>query len=245
MKKGVKIAIIVGAVVLLVGGILGFTIIKDLKQENDLAKEVDKISKMVSTKNYNKEEVNKLLERRIAKGDYKTVEDALKTYMSDSLKRIEKLESISKDERLAKVLTAENYKKDGPDFKETKKYISDTKKELETVKNEILNALDKEKVKQYIKDKKVDKYYEEFYEKLAFGDEEILKESDKKKFDTAINAFNELLDIQNDVVTFLSTNKGKWEVKGDKVMFYSQSLLTKYNGYLTKLQILSTKVNNL
>lgn len=245
MKKGAKIAIIVGVIALLVVGFFGFKIIKDMRQEQALRVEVDKISKTVNEKNYNKEEVTKMLERRVSSGDYAIVEDAVKTYMSDSLKSIAKLEALAKDEELPKVLSAENYKKDGPNFTKTKEYIKKTKEDLQTTNTEILNAMDNEKIKEYIKSKDVDDYYKKFFEELAFGKEEIISATDKKKYTDSIDAFKELLNIQEDVINFLSKNKGKWKVQGNQVTFYNQSELNQYNSYLTKLNNLATRMNNL
>lgn len=245
MKKGAKIAIIIGVIILLVAGFFGFNIIKDLKQEQALRVEVDKISKTINEKNYNTEEVNKMLERRIANGDYAVVEDAVKTYMSDSLKSIAKLEALVGDKELPKVLSAENYKKDGPNFTKTKAYIKKTKEDLQTVNTEILNAMDNEKIKEYIASKDVDEHYKKFFEELAFGKEEIIDETDKKKYTDSIDVFKELLDIQEDIINFLSKNKNKWKVQGNQVMFYNQSELNQYNSYLTKINDLSTKMNNL
>ena len=46
-----------------------------------------------------------------------------------------------------------------------------------------------------------------------------------------------MLNIEEEVINFLIENKGKWKVQGEQVLFDSNSLVIKYNSFLTKLRI--------
>lgn len=47
-----------------------------------------------------------------------------------------------------------------------------------------------------------------------------------------------MLEIAEEVIDFLIENNGNWEVQGEQVLFNSNSLVIKYNSFLTKLRIL-------
>ena len=82
MKK--TVIIIAVAVAAVVAGILGFTVISDLIQENKLEKELDAISEAVSGENIDIEAVYGMLDRTVTKNDYAEVEKAYKSYLKDS-----------------------------------------------------------------------------------------------------------------------------------------------------------------
>ncbi len=65
-----------------------------------------------------------------------------------------------------------------------------------------------------------------------------MSDAEKKEFETSIDKVISMLQIEEEVLNFLTENKGKWEVEGDQVLFNSNSLVIQYNGFLTKLRIL-------
>ena len=65
-----------------------------------------------------------------------------------------------------------------------------------------------------------------------------MSDAEKKEFETSIDKVISMLQIEEEVLNFLTENKGKWEIEGEQVLFNSNSLVIQYNGFLTKLRIL-------
>ena len=123
-KKMIIIVIILLILLIIIGGIIFITgIISDLKQENILKAELAEISELSNEENIDKEKINQKLNNRITTGDYLKVENASKTYLSDMLNNIIKITDILNSNKIENILTIENYKEDGPEFKNTKEYL--------------------------------------------------------------------------------------------------------------------------
>ena len=82
MKK--KVLIIIGVLVALVVGVLAYFIISDLNQEDKLRDELTELSNLANSEELDEDKINKLLDRTVTKGDYKVVEIAFKSYLSDA-----------------------------------------------------------------------------------------------------------------------------------------------------------------
>lgn len=236
-KKGSKIVIIgvaiLAAIVLLVAG---YSVYNNKVQENKIADELEEITKITGNENYNQEELNKVIERTVTTGEYAKIEKAAKTYAKDIFKYVSDIKAVAEDKRLVNVLTIDNYKKDGPDFKKTKAYLTETKKTLTNVKTNMLASTEKEKIMEYAKNQKLSSRYEDTYEKIMIGDGEIISEEDKKEFEESIDQLIDLLNVGEETVNFLSKNKGKWQVKGKQIYFTNQSLINEYNKILSKIK---------
>jgi len=64
-----------------------------------------------------------------------------------------------------------------------------------------------------------------------------MSDAEKKELETSIDKVISMLNIEEEVINFLIENKGKWKVQGEQVLFDSNSLVIKYNSFLTKLRI--------
>lgn len=225
MKK--TVIIIAVAVAAVVAGILGFTVISDLIQENKLEKELDAISEAVSGENIDIEAVYGMLDRTVTKNDYAEVEKAYKSYLKDSFDNSIRIAELLNDERITSILTAENYTADGKDFAETKKYITETKAELERCKTLYSEFFTEEKVKSYIDGKDLDKYYIDLYMNEYVGD--IGNDGSADELDAMIAEITETLDRSEDVIDFLIENKDSWQISGESIAFRNDSLTAEYD----------------
>lgn len=230
MKKKVLISIVIILVILL--ATFGYFIAKDLMQEEKLLLELDEINTLVNSDNINIDEINAKLNSTITNGDYAIVEQAFKSYLKDSFNTSIKIAELLNDERITNILTVENYKKDGKEFKETEEYINTTKEELENCKNEYNEFLTTEKAMSYITDKELDSYYIDWYRDELVGD---MESNQDKTIENSIDDIIELLNKSEDIIDFLSENKNNWEIDGENIVFYNENLSDKYNELLDKL----------
>lgn len=230
MKKKVLISIVIIVVILL--ATFGYFIAKDLLQEEKILSELEEINIMVNSSNINIDEINAKLNSTITNGDYAIVEQAFKSFLKDSFNTSIKIAELLNDERITTILTVENYKKDGKEFKETKEYINATKEELENCKKEYNEFLTTDKVMSYITDKGLDSYYTDWYRDELVGD---MESNQDKTIENSIDNIIELLNKSEDIIDFLSENKSNWEIEGENIVFYNENLSNKYNELLDKL----------
>lgn len=231
MKK--KIFIIIGVIIAVIVLGIAYMMVSDLKQEKKLKEEMEYIDELVNKEDFDSSEVNSILARNVTKNDYQVVEKAYKSYLKDSFDIIVNIKNILDDERLTENLSFENYKKDGPDFIETKKYLTETKTKLEEYKLKYTELFNQENVMSYINDKGLDTYYIDLYKNEIVGD--IEKEKNDKTVENSLNDVIDVLNTTEEIIDFLIKNKGKWSLKNDGIVFDSDSLLNEYETLVSKL----------
>lgn len=231
MKKKwiILITILVIFVVALIG-VFAYFLISDLKQEENLKAEMNEINNILNSSDFNIDKLNEKIENRVTTGDYLKVENAAKNYLSDVLETNKELYVILNDETMTNLLTADNYKNDGKEFKETKSYIDETINKLEGCKEKYKEYMSDEKVMSYIENDELDEYYVNLYK-------EIMGESSYDIIDSSINELITLLNDEEKVIDFLIENKDNWEVQDDQILFTSDSLIEEYNTLISALTI--------
>ena len=208
-----------------------------MKQKEKLVDELSQIEEMTKSGEFDMEKLNEKTSNIVTTGKYAKVEKAAKNYASDVFNKANEIKTVLEDEKMAQLLTASNYKTDGPEFVETKKYLSETKEKLQNFKTEMFGYLEEGKISSYIEAETTDSYSIELYKDLLKEDIEM-PESERKEMEQAIDKVASMLDIAEEIINFLVENKGQWQVQGEQIVFNSNSLVQKYNGFLTKLRIL-------
>lgn len=228
MKK--RIIILVAVIVIVVAGVIGYIATSQMRQESILRKEAQKLSEMDITKDNVDMEIK-------TTGDYAIVEKTMKDYIYKYSETLKELGKILEDDKLQKVLTSDNYKEDGPDFVETRQYISDTRTNFNDKINTIIDMTKEENMLAAIEGKNLDEVYINLYKELMLGKEmtDELKEAENS-LEESKTTINKLLDVQENIIDMLIKNKGRWEVNAEgEVQFESQKLVDEYNGYLNNL----------
>lgn len=228
MKK--KIILIVVILLLIAGGTIAYLYMTDMKQEEILIQEVNKISEL----DLSSDDVDMDIK---TKGDYAIVEKAIKDYINEYSNITKATINIMNDEKIEDILSIENYKKDGPDFVETKKYVENSKKEFNDNIQKLIELTNEESIKKNIeKANLTDNYYLELYNNLMLGEEmsQDLKDTEAELVDSK-EMLNEVYDTQENVIDFLVKNKGKWSIEGDELQFESDDLVNKYEELIDSL----------
>ena len=226
MKK--KIWIAIGIVVAVIAGAIAYMVVSDIKQEQKLMEEFEYVDGLVAKEENETDEIKEALGRTVTKrGDYLKTEKAYKQYLTDVYENMQKMTDILDDEKIEKSLTVQNYKEDGPEFTETKKYLAETKQSLEEGKNKFYELLTEEGAMKYIKDQGVDSYYEDIYNKEIKG----YINSEENQDETVKDAINDVIDVltvSEKIINFLSENKGSWEIEDDSIVFDTEKLSDEY-----------------
>lgn len=225
MKKKILIALLIIIIIALFA--VGFFVLKDTQQEKKLKNEISELDRLVNSENIDLDAVNDRLDRTVTTGDYAEVETAFKTYLSENFDNIIKITDIMNDGKLTTLLSTDNYKNDGKDFTESKKYISDTITQLNECKNKYAEFLTEEKAMSYINDKGLDSYYTDLYKNELMGDmEEAAKDTTVQD---SIDNIIDMLSRSDEVLTFLADNKNSWEIQDDSIVFDSEDLSEQYD----------------
>lgn len=233
MKKRTKILIIVGVIILIIiAGIL-YLVALDEKQNELLTEELAKIEEYAQTGNMDNEELQNILNRTVTTGNYSKIEKACKQYLTDILAQQEKIKQILEDEKLTKILSAENYQVDGPEFVSTKEYITTTRTNLNKYTEELTQLISEEKILSYAENQGMDSTDIEIYRQELTG--QINEEESKNELKSSVNEITKILDIAEKVIDFLIQNKTHWVVEEENIIFDNQQLSDKYNTFILEL----------
>ncbi len=230
-KRKVKRNVIIGIVFIFVVilSLFGYFLYTDLKQEDILREEI----KTLASKEITKDRYNSSVKTR---GDYAVVEKAIKDYLDEYAVTCQSVLKIMDDKTLINMLSAENYKNDGPDFNTSKKYLSDTKTKLNEELDRLTTMTSSEEIMKNIEEKHLDKYYNDLYKELMLnGIAEKDFENAKGYLETASERVNNLLNTEEEVINLLVANKGKWKIQNDKIVFDEVNTLNAYNELIKKV----------
>lgn len=229
MKK--KIVIIIAIILILIIGTIAYFVISDLKQEEKLRTEMDEVYSLMGSENIDYSQIEERLNGVVTKGDYATIEKALKNFLSDSVENNTRIYEILADERIVNNLTPENYRTDGPEFVQTKEYLANTIKELQECKEKYANYLTEENIMSYISDKNIDTYYIDLYKNEITGETEDEENTVVGDIDETL----EILNITQEVINFLAENKNSWYIENDNIYFNSEDMSNKYIELISKI----------
>lgn len=233
MKKRTKILIIVGVIILIIiAGIL-YLVALDEKQNELLTEELAKTEEYAQTGNMDNEELQNILNRTVTTGNYSKIEKACKQYLTDILAQQEKIKQILEDEKLTKILSAENYQTDGPEFVSTKEYITTTRTNLNKYTEELTQLISEEKILSYAENQGMDSTDIEIYRQELTG--QINEEESKNELKSSVSEITKILDIAEKVIDFLIQNKTHWVVEEENIIFDNQQLSDKYNTFISEL----------
>ncbi|MBO5138648.1 MAG: hypothetical protein J6B89_03300 [Bacilli bacterium] len=203
--------------------------VQNIIMQRKLSNEVEKLTSMdIMTDRY---------EVKVStRGDYAKVEKAIKQYLKDYSESLQMVINILNDEKLKKVLSASNYKEDGPEFITTSSYLEKTQKDFNDNMNQLIKLTKKTEIMKYIEKENLDDYYVNLYREymLDEGLETNIKNS-QLQLEATTKSINNLINVDIEVISFLKETKDNWTVEEEKIVFYKQELLDKYNELVSKV----------
>lgn len=211
---------------------IGFLVVKDLKQEDDLRDNIKEINDMFSQDDLDIDKINKSLKSYVTTGENLMLEKAVKKYYSDAFELVLDIDDALNDKRITNLLSEENVLNDAPDFTYSKKYIENTIKNLSESVEKVKDFQTEENIISYYKDAKIDSYYKDLYIELTsmfnyFGD--------SKDYESDIDKLISQLEAINDILDFLKENYGRWTIVDGSYYFENEDLLMKFKELLSKV----------
>ena len=233
MKKAI-IGVIIAIVLVAVVGI-GVLVVNDFRQEDILRQEMLEFENLTRAENIDLDQIDQRIRELKTTGDYGVLEKAMKDYLADVVNTSVSIANIINDERIVNALTPENYTEDGPDFVQTKQFLEQAKSDIEQYKTEVLTLLTNEGAMSYIEDKNLDQYYIDLYKEIALSEDTAIEESNTE-LENSLDEMMKLLDVETQIINFLSENKDGWEIQGENIIFNNQTLQDQYNEYISQIQ---------
>lgn len=206
-----------------------FLTIQNIIMQRKLSNEVEKLTNMNI--------MNDKYEVKVStKRNYAKVEKAIKQYLKDYSESLQIVVNILNDEKLTKVLSASNYKEDGPEFVTTISYLEKIQKDFNDNINNLIKLTKKKEIMKYIEKEDLDSYYINIYRDYMFDDgiETNIKNS-QLQLQATTKSINNLINVDIEVIRFLKQNKENWTVEEEKILFHKQDLLDKYNEMVAKV----------
>lgn len=234
MKK--KKTIIIFIIIAIIIAFITTKLISDFTKETKIKDEIKEISKVFKVVNIDDDEVNEILNRRIIKsGPYKDVEDSIKKYYQNVYSNLKNLTFLLDDDNFSIYLSGDNLKEDKPNFTKSKDNLLNTKAQIDEYYNLLTDELDNKQTKiEYILDKDVSPYYQEFY--LELTSLAISSDFNNELSEAYENTITKI-DIYNEALDFLITNKGHWSIKDDVIIFDDTVLYEEYINITKKLEV--------
>ncbi len=171
-------------------------------------------------------------------GKYAKVEQTMKQYMKEASEKMKQLNSIYLDESIPQVIGIDNIKQDGPEFTATLTKLEETKKQVNELLEQITPLLEEETVMGRIKQvPELNQYYTNLYYKMIFGDGKTVEEFKiaKDQLTKANAKYIELIDLMEELLTFLKDHKANWEIQKNQIMFDKQSVLDTYQEIVARI----------
>ena len=171
----------------------------------------------------------------VSNDGYAIVEIVAKDYLSDVFDKLLKLDETINDEKMNNVLTVNNYKEDGPDFTETKKYLNETRQNILNLEATMLDDLEVNTIMSYIINEDLEESYFDLYGSLEFAKEKNIKKN-KENIENAVDSFVSQIEGMEKVLNFLSEHKNEWEITDDMIVFDDTSLSNEYNDMISSIR---------
>lgn len=232
MNKKVKIGINIFLVILV--GIIAFLIISQFLKEHQLRNEINEVYSLIYAEQYDFDAIYTKLNKIETDDGYAVVEGCAKDYLRDLFDKILDFTNILNDDETYSILTVENFKNDGPSFKESKEYLTKTKQNILNLEAEILSYLKEETIMAYIVNENLEDSYVNLYKSFDFAKE---KEINKKKetIGESVDNFVALIEKEQEVLAFLTENKNNWHINNNTINFENEDLSAKYNEMIAEL----------
>ena len=232
MNKKVKIGINIFLVILV--GIIAFLIISQFLKEHQLRNEINEVYSLIYAEQYDFDAIYTKLNKIETDDGYAVVEGCAKDYLRDLFDKILDFTNILNDDETYSILTVENFKNDGPSFKESNEYLTKTKQNILNLEAEISSYLKEETIMAYIVNENLEDSYVNLYKSFDFAKE---KEINKKKetIGESVDNFVALVEKEQEVLAFLTENKNNWYINNDTINFKNEDLSAKYNEMIAEL----------
>lgn len=212
--------------IVLLGSII---IIRDATMRNNLYKEANLLAKQ----DFTQDRYNTKLK---TSGRYGKIENTMKSYLDDYAVTLQGIAKDIHNDSLTQVLSYKNYETDGPEFKKSITYLSNSKKEFNKKVDKLISNSKENSIINYGKSKLSSTRNLDIYKDLMLDDKMMANFEDTQ---TTLNEtkvrMNNIYDTSSSILEFLAKNKDNWKLENGEIKFKTQALYDEYNNMINKL----------
>ena len=228
-----KAKVVLNILILILIGIIIFLILRNFFLDKKLKNEITETYELIIMDEYNYKDIYEKIDNIVTKEGYAIVEDSAKDYLLDYFLEVLNLDETYEKANIENIISIENIKKDGKEFKNSEETLSKLKDDIETLEKEILNNLNKEKMMSYINDKNLADSYIKLYESLDFMKDKNI-EKRKSQIEDKVNSYLSKISKIEEVIDFLIKNNN-WKVEDEQVKYEDEQLSIEYNEMINSI----------
>ena len=205
-----------------IGILIGYLVVRDATMLNNLKNEVEEISKLDLAKDRFNTKIK-------CSGNYGVIEKTIKGFLDEYSLSIQDTMSIVEDKEFTKILSYENYKNDGPKFEKSFKYLKENRDKFNNSINELIVYLNEDSIIEYGEKRINDNYSLNLYRELMLDKKMTSNyESTKGLLYKTKDRINNIFDTSKKVLEYLKDNQDSWKIEDKEIQFNSQE---KFDGY--------------
>lgn len=210
--------------------LVSFLVIRDATSYNSLKKEVDKILLLDIMK-------DKYDTKIVCSGKYGVVEKNIKKYFGHITLELEEINSTINDERLATVLSYENYSNDGPLFSNSLSYLETSKNSLNKKIDSLQSFLSNDGISSYISNKIKEQYYKDLFIEImnSSGVRQKRDEISQLLVNTRQSS-NDVYDGSLSLLNYLKAYNDQWKLEDGEIKFQTQEMYDYYTEVISSLR---------
>lgn len=228
-----KAKVVLNILILILIGIIIFLILRNFFLDKKLKNEITETYELIIMDEYNYKDIYEKIDNIVTKEGYAIVEDSAKDYLLDYFLEVLNLDETYEKANIENIISIENIKKDGKEFKNSKETLSSLKKSIENIEEDILNNLSKEKMIGYINGKNLADSYIKLYESLDFTKDKNI-EKRKSQIEDKVNSYLSKISKIEEVIDFLIKNNN-WKVEDEQVKYEDEQLSIEYNEMINSI----------
>ena len=228
-----KAKVVLNILILILIGIIIFLILRNFFLDKKLKNEITETYELIIMDEYNYKDIYEKIDNIVTKEGYAIVEDSAKDYLLDYFLEVLNLDETYEKANIENIISIENIKKDGKEFKNSKETLSSLKKSIENIEEDILNNLSKEKMIGYINGKNLADSYIKLYESLDFMKDKNI-EKRKSQIEDKVNSYLSKISKIEEVIDFLIKNNN-WKVENEQVKYEDEQLSIEYNEMINSI----------
>lgn len=210
--------------------LLGYFFVNRKVQENKLFNDVSQIIEINYIEKYR-------FPSSSVSGQYLDLEDNIEMFLKCFSKKASKIISYGDDSKLEKLLSLDNYSKDGPEFLDSISYIEKVQSNFQQDMDSILLYFDKSYIRDYISNCDLPSYYKKLFIRAMFNEgiyNHLLTLKDD--FLDSSSYINQVYQGILEVLTFLSNHSNDWKIEENEIQFSTEELVNQYKNLVSKIK---------
>lgn len=228
-----KAKVVLNILILILISIVIFLVLRNFLLDKKLKDEITETYNLIIMDDYNYKDVYEKIDNIVTKEGYAIVEDSAKDYLLDYFLEVLNLDETYEKANIENIISIENIKKDGKEFKNSKETLSSLKESIENIEEDILNNLNKERMIGYINDKNLADSYIKLYESLDFMKDKNI-EKRKSQIEDKVNSYLSKINKIEEVIDFLIKNNN-WKVENEQVKYEDEQLSIEYKEMINSI----------